>query len=75
MAVKDWTKMLKKYKGEWVALANDEITVIAHDTSAKEVSKKAIELGHFEPILFKVPSKPERAYIGHTRHYECCTNL
>ena len=35
MAV-DWTKIYNKYKGLWVALADDEITVLGHGKSAKE---------------------------------------
>ena len=39
--VKDWTKIYKKYKGLWVALAKDEITVLAAHETAKAALKEA----------------------------------
>lgn len=54
---------MKKYKGMWLALKQDEITVIASGKDAKEVWEKAQELGYKEPILTKMPSKLI-TYIG-----------
>ncbi len=53
----DWTKIYKKYKGLWVALKNDQKTVIAADETVKGVVKKANKKGFKEPILFHVPAK------------------
>ena len=33
---KDWTHLFENYRGKWVALAKDEITVIGSGASAKE---------------------------------------
>ena len=32
----DWTHIFKRYKGQWVALADDETTVIAAAATARE---------------------------------------
>jgi len=51
----DWTKIYKKYKGLWIALKDDEKTVIASGKTVKETLEKAKKVGYCEPILFKVP--------------------
>lgn len=51
----DFTKIIKKYKGEWVSLTGDEKKVISAGKSAKEVLEKALKQGYKNPILFKVP--------------------
>ena len=51
----DWTKNFKKYKGLWVAMEEDEITVVASDKTAKGVLEKSRKKGLSDPILFKVP--------------------
>lgn len=53
----DWTKNFKKYKGRWVAMEEDEITVVASGETAKEVLQKAREKGLRQPILFHVPTE------------------
>ena len=53
----DWTQIYKKYKGLWVALKNDQKTVIAADETVKGVMDKANKKGFKEPILFRVPTK------------------
>jgi len=53
----DWTKIYKKYKGLWVALRNDEKTVIASGKTVKQVMERAREKGYSQPILFRVPTK------------------
>jgi hypothetical protein len=53
----DWTKNFKKYKGLWVALKNDQLTVVASDKSVNGVLAKAKKNGNNDPILFKVPSE------------------
>ena len=51
----DFTKIIKKYKGKWIALTNDEKKVISSGKSAREVLEKAKKEGVESPILFKVP--------------------
>jgi hypothetical protein len=53
----DWTKIYKKYKGLWVALKDDEKTVIASGKTLKEAIEKAKKTGYSEPILFRVPAR------------------
>lgn len=59
----DWTKIYDKYKGLWVALKRDQVTVIASGKIAKEVLKEARHKGLMRPILFKVPTQIV-PYIG-----------
>lgn len=59
----DWTKIFNKYKGLWVALKDDNKTVVASGKTVKEVMEKAKKRGFQEPILFKVPTKIV-LYIG-----------
>ncbi len=51
----DFTKIIKKYKGKWIALAENEKKVITSGRSAKEVLEKAKKEGYGTPILFRVP--------------------
>ena len=37
----DWSKISIKYKGLWVALKDDEITVISSGKTLEEAAKKA----------------------------------
>jgi hypothetical protein len=53
----DWTKIYKKYKGLWVALKNDEKTVVASGKTAKEAWEKANKKGYKAPILTKMPER------------------
>lgn len=59
----DWTKIYKKYKGFWVALANDETTVIANGKTAKEAWQNARKRGCDKPILTHMPKKLV-SYVG-----------
>ena len=63
MVTKNWTPLFKKYKGQWVALKDDEVTVISHGAVAKKVIDDASRKGFDKPILFKVPSKI-LTYVG-----------
>ena len=60
---KDWTKIYKKYKGLWVALAKDEVTVLAAHKTAKKAFEDAKKGGYKSPILTYVP-KDSSAYVG-----------
>ena len=53
----DWRKIWQKNKGRWVALKNDERTVVAVGKTAKEAWEKAIKKGYKKPILAKMPPK------------------
>ncbi len=53
----DWTDIYKAYKGLWVALKDDEKTVVASGTSVHEVIELAKKQGFDNPILFRVPTE------------------
>lgn len=63
MSVIDWTSLFKDYKGLWVALKDDEKTVIASGKDPKSVKNEANKRGFGHPILMKIPAKTT-AYIG-----------
>lgn len=63
MAAIDWTNIQKKYKGLWVALKQDEKTVITSGKDAKEVWEEVRKKGYDKPILTKMPSNL-LPYIG-----------
>ncbi len=52
---KNWQMIQSKYKGLWVALKDDEETVIGSGKTAKEALKEAKEKGYQEPVLAKIP--------------------
>ena len=60
---KDWTNLYKKYKGLWVALAEDEVTVLGFGKTAREALKKAKETSDARPSLMRVPENLN-AYVG-----------
>ncbi len=51
----NWENIREKYKGQWVALEDDEQTVIASGRSVKDVLEKAKGRGHEEPIVAFMP--------------------
>lgn len=53
----DLTKIYQKYKGLWVALKEDKVTVVAAGKTVKEVLNEANTKGFNDPILFKVPAR------------------
>ncbi len=57
MAAIDWTHIIRKYKGLWVALRDDEKTVISSGKTLKQAANKAKEQGFDQPIFFRVPNK------------------
>lgn len=59
----DWSKLFKKYRSLWVALRDDEKTVIASGKTAKEAWTKAGKKGVANPILTKMPNKMI-SYVG-----------
>lgn len=52
----NWTSLYKKYKGKWVALKDDEKTVIASAASPREALEEARKKGYSSPTLHRVPS-------------------
>ncbi|MFD5536664.1 DUF5678 domain-containing protein [Streptomyces sp. NPDC127079] len=55
MAARDWSKLYKKYRGQWVALQRDQVTVIAAADSLAEAMGEAKRMGFESPIMTKVP--------------------
>lgn len=51
----DWKPIYKKYRGQWVALDDDEVTVIASGDSLQEAHDRAVAAGHPKPIMTKMP--------------------
>ena len=53
--MKDWTHLFENYRGKWVALDDDEITVLAAADTAKEAHAAALKHSQL-PILYQVPN-------------------
>ena len=51
---KDWTHLFENYRGKWVALAEDETTVLASGLTAREAHQAALKQTGL-PILYRVP--------------------
>jgi Family of unknown function (DUF5678) len=52
---KDWSRLFANYRGQWVALADDEVTVLAAAATAKDVLAASAAKGAADPILYRVP--------------------
>lgn len=52
---KDWSQLFAKYRGQWVALADDELTVLAAAATARDALAASAAKGSPEPILYRVP--------------------
>lgn len=59
----NWTDLFKKHKGNWLALKDDEKTVVGIGVTAKEALVKAQRRGYSNPILTKMPQKLT-SYVG-----------
>ncbi len=59
----DWTNIQRKYKGLWVALADDETTVLSAGKTLKEAQKAAAKKGHQDPIFARMPESLA-TYVG-----------
>lgn len=57
MKVIDWSKIYKRYKGLWVALKDDEETVISSGKTLEDTAKKAEKRGFKNPIFMSIPKK------------------
>ena len=60
----NWTEILEKYRGMWIALAEDEKTVVASSKDAKDAYEKAKKKGVKVPIMFSVP-REMKSHIGY----------
>ncbi|MDD5356586.1 MAG: DUF5678 domain-containing protein [Candidatus Pacebacteria bacterium] len=59
----NWTHLIEKYKGMWVALKDDETSVVASGKTAKEAFQAALKKGYSHPLLTRVPDKLT-AFVG-----------
>lgn len=59
----DWTHLFENYRGKWVALAEDETTVLASGETAKEVHQAALKHTSL-PILHRVPDTLD-VFVGY----------
>lgn len=59
----NWTQLYKKYKGKWIALLDDETTVVGSGKTLKEALEEARKKGHSSPIVSRMPQNLE-AYVG-----------
>lgn len=53
----DFSPLVERFPGQWVGLADDEHTVVAHGNSVQEVLDAAKQAGNERPILFRVPTE------------------
>ena len=53
----DWSKIYKKYRGLWVALKDDEQTVVGSGQTAKQAWDEAHRQGYNQPILTRMPDE------------------
>jgi hypothetical protein len=65
--VKDWSLLFATYRGQWIALADDEITVVAAAPTAKGALTASAAKGMPTPILYRVPDTLD-TFVG----YEVC---
>jgi len=59
----DWSQLYKKYRGKWIALLDDERTVVGSGKTLKEALLKAKNKGHNSPIMSRMPQNLD-AYVG-----------
>ena len=59
----EWSSIFRRFKGLWVALDDDEKTVLASGKTAKEALDKARRKGHRTPIITRMPDRLQ-PYVG-----------
>lgn len=57
MKAVDWTGIFRKYKGKWVTLKEDGVTVISSGKTAREALEKARKKGFRNASLLGVPKR------------------
>ena len=67
LETKDWSSLFATYHGQWVALADDEVTVLAAASTAKGALAASASKGAPSPILYRVPDTLD-TFVG----YEVC---
>jgi uncharacterized protein DUF5678 len=60
----DWSHLYKNYRGKWVALADDEVTVLASGETAKEAYEGGLKHSKI-PILHRVPVDLDIVFVGY----------
>jgi len=60
---KNWIQLYKKYKGQWVALAEDEETVLGVGKTVALAMRQAKGKTNKTPFLTRVPKKLT-SYVG-----------
>lgn len=55
MSSADWANLLNEFRGLWVALADDQTTVIAAAETARDAVARSAQRGVPSPFLFYVP--------------------
>jgi len=60
----NWTTIYKKYSGRWVAMREDEKTVVGSGKTLKEAVEEARKKGYEHPIVTRMPEKLT-AYVGY----------
>jgi hypothetical protein len=60
---KDWTKLVRAYKGLWVALAEDETTVLGTGKTVRIALDSAKKKSNKMPFLTRVPERIV-SYVG-----------
>lgn len=55
--VRDWSKLFQEYKGKWLALQDDDVTVIAAGNTLQEVSDAAHKKGFKKPHFTRMPQE------------------
>jgi Family of unknown function (DUF5678) len=53
----DWTPIFEKHKGLWVALKDDEQTVVGSGKTLQEALAEASKHGYDEPIVTRMPQE------------------
>jgi hypothetical protein len=64
LEIKDWAPLFAKYRGQWVALAEDEVTVLAAEATAKGALAASTSKGTLSPILYRVPYTLDAIQMG-----------
>jgi hypothetical protein len=62
---KDWTHLFAQFRGQWVAFADDELTVLAAGVTAKEALAASVAKGSPDPILYRMPDRLD-TFVGTT---------
>lgn len=72
MAAIDWTEIQKKYPGQWVALKDDEETVVGYGRTLQEAADRAKANGYDSPIFTVMPEdlgpNTLHHFYGHIGH-------